>query len=327
LIIFTIFFSCKSKLHIMKRIILAISHLGGYLLIFAGILNKDKETAFFGILVVFSSFILDIIIPNEDNQETRSSNEKDNKILIPNKYTLPNLPINVDQSESKIVFDKDKQDWSKYIIAELLSFNTVVDMLIHMEKIEDVKYSDLLNLREWKFKRLEILVRDNFTCCDCSCKSKSNHAHHLYYILNEFPWAIESSGLITLCNECHKKRHENTSIDIFKYHGFQLVRVYNFYEDLFCSRCNGTGHLPQFDHVQHGVCFKCWGGSVNSSVFKKRLSNFYNNEIDYYDVELLNHRIFEFVYSIDLDKFKNFNKIFPNNDSNSSKNYSDDLPF
>ena len=24
-----------------------------------------------------------------------------------------------------------------------------------------------------------------------------------------------------------------------------------------CPRCNGTGRLPQYNHIQNGVCFKC----------------------------------------------------------------------
>ena len=26
-----------------------------------------------------------------------------------------------------------------------------------------------------------------------------------------------------------------------------------------CPRCGGTGDLPQFRHVQEGICFLCWG--------------------------------------------------------------------
>lgn len=29
-----------------------------------------------------------------------------------------------------------------------------------------------------------------------------------------------------------------------------------------CPRCNGTGRLPQYNHIQHGVCFKCGGTQV-----------------------------------------------------------------
>jgi len=29
-----------------------------------------------------------------------------------------------------------------------------------------------------------------------------------------------------------------------------------------CSRCSGTGHLPQYKHVEGGICFKCRGNKV-----------------------------------------------------------------
>lgn len=32
-----------------------------------------------------------------------------------------------------------------------------------------------------------------------------------------------------------------------------------------CNRCNGSGYLRQFNHVEGGVCFKCRGaGTVKS---------------------------------------------------------------
>ena len=27
-----------------------------------------------------------------------------------------------------------------------------------------------------------------------------------------------------------------------------------------CDRCSGTGRLPQYNHVEAGICFKCRGG-------------------------------------------------------------------
>jgi hypothetical protein len=43
-----------------------------------------------------------------------------------------------------------------------------------------------------------------------------------------------------------------------------MKRKLNFKNDLFlesrvCTRCNGTGYLPQFKHIEGGVCFKCRG--------------------------------------------------------------------
>lgn len=34
-------------------------------------------------------------------------------------------------------------------------------------------------------------------------------------------------------------------------------------QDETCSRCSGTGNLPQFRHVVGGICFRCWGCGVD----------------------------------------------------------------
>lgn len=30
-------------------------------------------------------------------------------------------------------------------------------------------------------------------------------------------------------------------------------------ETQICPRCGSSGKLPQYNHVQNGICFKCWG--------------------------------------------------------------------
>ena len=32
-----------------------------------------------------------------------------------------------------------------------------------------------------------------------------------------------------------------------------------------CPRCNGQGRLPQFNHVQNGICFRCRGAKTVSN--------------------------------------------------------------
>lgn len=29
-----------------------------------------------------------------------------------------------------------------------------------------------------------------------------------------------------------------------------------------CPRCGGTGYLPQYRHVENGICFKCRGAKT-----------------------------------------------------------------
>lgn len=36
-----------------------------------------------------------------------------------------------------------------------------------------------------------------------------------------------------------------------------------------CPRCNGTGHLPQFGHIQSGECFQCGGSGIFHTAWKE----------------------------------------------------------
>jgi hypothetical protein len=317
----------------MKQAIFTFLHIGGWISCLVGSYNREFDMAIIGIIMIFSSFIIDIILPESNSQkvdEKEEQKEQFNRNIL-NKTlqikadelsVLPRQPIQKD-----FISEREYKAWAKVIITEIKSYNTIVDLLILSNKTEDIKYSDLLNCREWKFKRLKILVRDGFKCVDCGYKSKSNHVHHLYYIKDEFPWSIDSYGLCTLCNDCHKNRHQNSTIEIFKYENHKLTEANNFNEILFCSRCNGTGYLPQFNHVQYGICFKCQGGSINSSIFIRRLNNFFNHEIDYYNVEELNNNILEYVYSIDMRTYNMFKDVYVSNQYNNNDSYADDLPF
>lgn len=80
--------------------------------------------------------------------------------------------------------------------------------------------------------------------------------HHKYYIEGKKPWQYSNDALVTLCEECHKKRHQNTDIPLYK---SNKILIANLKE---CDRCGGSGYLPQYSHVQHGVCFKCGGEGV-----------------------------------------------------------------
>lgn len=71
-------------------------------------------------------------------------------------------------------------------------------------------YSDLLRDPRWQKKRLEILQRDKFECCNCGEKDKMLHVHHCYYIYGNNPWDYESVSLVTLCEDCHEYETENS---------------------------------------------------------------------------------------------------------------------
>ncbi|MDE5884980.1 MAG: HNH endonuclease [Oscillospiraceae bacterium] len=62
----------------------------------------------------------------------------------------------------------------------------------------------------WKRKRSLILKRDGYQCQDCKRYGRIRQAvtvHHIQH-LDEYPeLAFQSDNLISLCAECHNKRH------------------------------------------------------------------------------------------------------------------------
>lgn len=68
-------------------------------------------------------------------------------------------------------------------------------------------YAEQLKSPKWQKKRLEILMRDNFTCKNCGAKDKQFHVHHLFYRSNTKIWDYYDIELLTLCEDCHKKYH------------------------------------------------------------------------------------------------------------------------
>jgi hypothetical protein len=71
-------------------------------------------------------------------------------------------------------------------------------------------YKEDLKDGRWQEMRLRIMERDSFSCR--SCKSKSMlHVHHLYYKFGLKPWEYPSESLVTLCDYCHSKIHNDLS--------------------------------------------------------------------------------------------------------------------
>lgn len=79
------------------------------------------------------------------------------------------------------------------------------------------------------------------------------HIHHKYYMLDTVPWDYPDEALQTLCWQCHENLHKTGTIEVFN-KGLELQGNYEV-----CPRCFGAGYLPQFSHVQSGICFGCNG--------------------------------------------------------------------
>jgi hypothetical protein len=50
------------------------------------------------------------------------------------------------------------------------------------------------------------------------------------------------------------------------YNNRRLSRMWGHNAGRHCARCGGTGYLPQFKHVQNGICFRCHGAASNGSI-------------------------------------------------------------
>lgn len=83
---------------------------------------------------------------------------------------------------------------------------------------------------------------------------KLNVHHTFYYYGNTLPWGYYWKDLVTLCQDCHHHLHEKDEVPIYD------VNMRKINDELeTCDRCGGTGFLPQYNHVQNGICFKCHG--------------------------------------------------------------------
>ena len=81
-------------------------------------------------------------------------------------------------------------------------------------------YPILLNKPEWKFKRKQIIQRDNNQCRNCGDNKYLQVHHRQYHFIKNTnfikrPWDYNSEILITLCNNCHKSGHKNYKIPTY----------------------------------------------------------------------------------------------------------------
>jgi len=81
--------------------------------------------------------------------------------------------------------------------------------------------------------------------------------HHNYYIYAKRPWEYDDDALVTLCSSCHQKRHSQINIPLYT-----LDRQLMTLALPVCSRCQGTGYLPQYHYYMRGICFECYGEGV-----------------------------------------------------------------
>lgn len=76
-----------------------------------------------------------------------------------------------------------------------------------------MNYREKLLDPRWQKKRLEILQRDEFKCCDCGETSETLHVHHRYYVNGRDPWRYPDFSMVTLCATCHEYERSDNGED------------------------------------------------------------------------------------------------------------------
>lgn len=160
-------------------------------------------------------------------------------------------------------------------------------------------YAVILSSGKWKEKRETILERDGYKCTRCfspgttwipnsenigganvliienepiteipktiECYDHAIflHIHHKFYVIENGkmipPWHYKSDDLMTLCSECHTKLHKDEIVTVFERVNDELIATTQY---KLCPRCKGEGYLPEYSHVQNGICFKCTGKRI-----------------------------------------------------------------
>jgi hypothetical protein len=134
-------------------------------------------------------------------------------------------------------------------------------MITHFHRTSDIE-SGYINIRNYeKIQHIRIVTNEYYILLEFHQNENSSHifprlnVHHtFYYYGNIVPWGYYWEDLITLCEECHGLLHKKEEIPIYD---TSLKKINDELE--LCNRCKGTGFLPQYRHVQNGICFKCRG--------------------------------------------------------------------
>jgi hypothetical protein len=124
-----------------------------------------------------------------------------------------------------------------------------------------MNYSDKLKSPKWQKKRLEVLQRDNFTCCKCGDTETELHVHHLKY--TKEPHNAHLDDLQTLCKYCHY---------FVTFYLKDEVSIYELESEEFTCIKKGIAYLYVFNRIisvctiEDKILFKHCTFNKNSSV-------------------------------------------------------------
>ena len=115
------------------------------------------------------------------------------------------------------------------------------------------EYSLLLNNPLWQRKRLEIMQRDNFSCCICGSNTNTLNVHHRYYESDKFPWEYPDDCFLTVCVNCHQEFHDKKTEDTEYHTGIYCVCCHIEINNQNCSTLGRIGDIYRYEIK----CDKC----------------------------------------------------------------------
>lgn len=194
---------------------------------------------------------LNIYSPYAEFNELNSFNWPCGIKIISDKILSDNYPFNyyIHNKITKI----GKYNVKHNII--FVAFDNIITNKCHVLVTKETPYY-IQNQGSIKYNVINIIFEKFLIYIQTPIQMSGLNIHHKYYIYNHSPWEYENDALITLCENCHKNRHEKSKIPIYnsnkEFIGYTTI----------CPKCGGSGYLSQYSHIEHGICFNCGGEGV-----------------------------------------------------------------
>lgn len=102
------------------------------------------------------------------------------------------------------------KDWSELAIATQHESIGLVDRIIRVPRVILLSYYDRLPQRKVRFSRLNIMVRDNYTCQYCSKRAPKTDLNLDHVIPRVFGGGTSWENVVTSCLDCNRMKGGRT---------------------------------------------------------------------------------------------------------------------